>query len=49
VIVVRVAVQQKFYIRQFESELGDIVLDLRRGFDKAAVEEEMTFRRGNQV
>jgi hypothetical protein len=47
VIAVRVTVQQKFYIRQFESELGDIVLDLRRGFDKAAVEEEMTFRSGD--
>ena len=49
VIVMRMAVQQEFYIRQFESELGDVALDLWRGFDKAAVEEEMTFRGGDQV
>src|SRR4029077_1894851 len=45
----RVAVQQEFYVRQFEAELGDIALDLRRGFDKAAVEEEMSFWCGDQV
>ena len=45
----RVAVQQEFYIRQFEAQFGDIALDLRRGLDKAAVEEEMTFWSRDQV
>src|ERR1700758_5887944 len=45
----RVAVQQEFHVRQLESELGDVALDLRRGFDKATVEEEMTFWSGDQV
>ena len=49
VIEMRMAVQQKFYIGQFESELGDVALDLRRGFDKAAVEQEIAFWRGDQV
>ena len=48
-IAMRVAVQQKFHIGQFESEFDDVALDLRRGFDKAAVEEEMAFWRGDQV
>jgi hypothetical protein len=45
----RVAVQQKFYIRQFESELSDVALDLRCGFDKSPVEQEMTLWSRDQV
>src|ERR1700746_1197298 len=45
----RVAFQQEFHVRQLEPELGNVALDLRRGFDKAAVEQEMTFWGGDQV
>jgi len=45
----RVAVQQEFYIRQFEAQFGDIALDLRRGLDKSAIEKEMTFWSRDQV
>jgi hypothetical protein len=48
VIEVRVAVQQKLYVAQVETEFRNVAFDLWRGFDKTAVEKEMPLRRGDQ-
>lgn len=45
VIVVRVTVEQIFYVAQFETEFHDVALDLRAGFDKSAIEKEMSLWR----
>jgi len=45
VIVVRMAVEQIFYVAQFETELRDVALDLRGRFDKTAINQEMTLWR----
>jgi hypothetical protein len=45
VIVVRVTVEQIFHVAQFETKLRDVVLNLRGGFDKSAIQEEMALGR----
>ena len=45
VIVVRVTVEQIFYVAQFETELRDVVLDLWGGFHKSTIEKEMALWR----
>jgi len=47
VIVVRVTVEQIFHVAQFETKLHYVLLNLRGGFDKSAIQEEMTLGRGD--
>jgi len=47
VIVVRVPVEQVFYVAQFETELHDVALDLRGCFDKPAIKQKMALWRRN--
>ena len=37
----RVAVEQNLHVAEFESERGDVRLDLRRGFDIAAIDHDV--------
>jgi hypothetical protein len=48
-IAMSMTVEQNFYIGQFKAELRDITLDLRNGFNKTAVEQDLSFRRCDQV
>src|SRR5205807_2626079 len=49
VIEMSVTVQQDLYVAQLETKLLDVAFDLRRGFDKSTVENEMTLRGSDQV
>ena len=48
-IVMRVAVDEKFYILKLEAELLDARADERHGFGKAAVEQDVTLRRRDEI
>src|ERR1044071_2825679 len=49
VIVVRVAAEDVLDVGDFESELLDVRANHRRGLFEAAVEEEVTLRRGDEI
>ena len=49
VVEMGVAVEQNLDVIELESELDDVRLDLRRGLDEAAVDQDVTRRRGDQV
>src|SRR5205085_2768539 len=49
VIPMRVADQEDLHVREVETEFRDTVLDQRHGTLQAAVDEDVSFGRGDQV